>query len=336
MAIVIAAAQFIFNNAGFLTHLQSLYFIPITLQAVPVVYAALTFGFAGSIGTAIWVVILSIPNLIFGQTGLAIFGEIFQLVILVTLSFFMGQRVDREMRSRTKIEAYTAYILRAQEEERQHIARELHDETIQNLALLCRQLDNVEGVNEELSPASIEKVKEARKMAEKAVKDLRDFTRALRPPILDDLGMVASIRSLLVDFIDRTKINGQLRIVGHERRLPRDMEVAIFRMAQEALWNVEHHARANSVIVIITFNEHDFILKVSDDGVGFNAPAVIAVPSTSSKLGLLGMQERAELAGGKMDIQSIPGKGTAIIISIPTLVLSNNQEPEKSQISNKS
>ena len=317
MAILIAAAQFIFNNA-YITHLQSLYFIPITLQAVPVVYAALTFGFAGSIGTAIWVVILSIPNLISGGTGLETFGQIFQLVILVTLSFFMGQRVDREMRSRTKIEAYTAYILRAQEEERQHIARELHDETIQNLALLCRQLDIVESVKEELSPASIEKIKEARKMAEKAVRDLRNFTRALRPPILDDLGMVASIRSLLVEFIDRTEVKGQLRVIGQELRLPRDMEVGIFRMAQEALWNVEHHAKANNVNIVITFKKKETLLQVIDDGIGFNVPAVIGVSSANSQLGLVGMQERAQLAGGKLDIQSSPGKGTSVIISIPT------------------
>ena len=130
MAILIAAAQFVFKATGYLTALQSLYFIPITLQVVPVIYAALTFGFAGSVGTAIWVVVLSIPNLLFGPTGLELFGDIFQLVILVTMSFFIGQRVDRELRARNKIEAYTAHMLRAQEEEKQHIARELHDETI--------------------------------------------------------------------------------------------------------------------------------------------------------------------------------------------------------------
>lgn len=317
MAILIAAAQFIFKTSEYFNSLQSLYFIPITLQVVPVVYAALTFGFAGSVGTAIWVVVLSIPNLIFGSTGLELFGNIFQLIILVTMSIFMGQRVDRELRARNKIQTYTAHVLRVQEEERQLIARELHDETIQNLALLCRQLDGIDDAQEVCTTASKEHLKEARTMAEKLVIDLREFTRTLRPPILDDLGMVASIRRLLVDFIDRTKIKGQLKIIGVERRLPGEIEVGIFRMAQEALWNVEHHAKASNVMVIITFDAHDIILKVTDDGVGFDVPAVISVPSKTSQLGLLGMQERAELAGGKLNIQSSPGKGTSLTITIP-------------------
>ena len=129
--------------------------------------------------------------------------------------------------------------------------------------------------------------------------------------------MVASIRRLLVDFIDRTKIKGQLKLTGVERRLPPDIEVGIFRMAQEALWNIEHHARASNVSVIIAFNEHDVMLKVSDDGIGFDVPAVIGVPSENTQLGLIGMQERAELAGGKLNIVSSPGKGTTVTISIP-------------------
>jgi two-component system, NarL family, sensor histidine kinase DegS len=317
MAILIAAAQFVFKTSGYSTSLQSLYFIPITLLVVPVVYAALTFGFAGSVGTAIWVVVLSIPNLLFGSTGLELFGNIFQLLILVTMSIFMGQRVDRELKARKKIETYTAHVLRVQEEERQLIARELHDETIQNLALLYRHLNGINDAQDAFTPASREQLKEARKIAEKVVTDLRNFTRTLRPPILDDLGMVASVRRLLVDFIDRTKIKGQLKITGVERRLPGDAEVGIFRMAQEALWNVEHHARASNVSVFIIFNPHDVILKVTDDGVGFDVSAVISNPSETSKLGLLGMQERAELAGGKLNIQSSPGKGTSLTITIP-------------------
>ena len=113
------------------------------------------------------------------------------------------------------------------------------------------------------------------------------------------------------------KIKGQLKIIGIERRLPGEIEVGIFRMAQEALWNVEHHAKASNVMVIITFDTHDIILKVTDDGVGFDVPAVISIPSKTSQLGLLGMQERAELAGGKLNIQSSPGKGTSLTITIP-------------------
>ncbi len=444
LAIPIAILNLILANTDYFSSAQELYFIPITLQAVPVVYAALTFGFAGSVGTAGWVVFLTIPNLIFSPSGFARIGEILPLLILVTLAIFIGQRVDRETSSRKKnesakaallaseikyrglfdfsplpillldkndlildanpaggrllnkppetlkgipaqsigikgvakppfsfdnenwweaemvtfenestgpfleptysrvkdlegneitqiilrdvtqehrrqegLKAYTAYMLRAQEEERQHIARELHDETIQSLALLIRQLDSIESKSEGFSLPVSEGLTRARMMAEKAVRELRDFTKALRPPILDDLGAVASIRRLLVDFTDRTNVKGQFFLTGQEKRLSRDTEVGIYRIVQEALWNVEHHARANNVVVNITFLDDEIVLKVTDDGIGFDVPETIEFKSVASRLGLVGMQERSELFGGKLEINSGAGKGTTVIIYIP-------------------
>jgi signal transduction histidine kinase len=444
LAIPIAALHLIFVNTEYFSHIQGLYFIPITLLVVPVIYAALTFGFAGSVGTAAWVVFLSIPNLIFGPPGLERVGEVFQLTILVTMAIFMGQRVDRDSNSRktmanaiaalatsetkyrglfdssplpvllldknniildanpsagillkkspdslkglaarsigftgvldtgvsskdknwwetnlvmnmntgtgsylepiyTKVKdiqgnimtqvilrdvteehrrqeglkAYTAYMLRAQEEERQHIARELHDETIQTLALLCRQLDTLDTSSKGISVPFTQELANARKIAEKAVEELRDFSRALRPPILDDLGAVASIRQLLVDFNERTGVNGQFQIVGEEKRLSRDIEVGIYRIAQEALWNVEHHSKASKVKVTIIFSERDVVLNISDDGIGFDVPAVIGISDASSRLGLVGMRERTDIFGGKLEINSKPGQGTIIVVHIP-------------------
>ncbi|MDP2932129.1 MAG: hypothetical protein Q8O05_06525 [Chloroflexota bacterium] len=101
------------------------------------------------------------------------------------------------------------------------------------------------------------------------VKELRDFTKALRPPILDDLGIVASIRRLLLDFTERAKIEGKLKVVGEERRLPPDTELCIFRIAQEALRNAERHARATRIIVTIAFakNEAMCIFRTKSAGV---------------------------------------------------------------------
>jgi signal transduction histidine kinase len=439
LAIPIAIISWVLINTEYFSHFQGLFFIPITLQVLPVIYAALTFGFAGSVSTAVWVVILCIPNLVMGPGGLERVGVILQLIILVTLAIFIGQKVDRETISRKKhedanaalvsseikyrglfdfsplpillldkdnriidanpagsvllksdpvslkgkvadevgikcvfpgkqhwwecqvvtttaensgpflapsyslvkdprgneitqvilrditqeynrqegLKAYTAYILRAQEEERQRIARELHDETIQSLALLMRQLDDVESKSSGLSSAFTEELGKARKIAEKAVVDLRNFTRALRPPILDDLGVVASIRRLVVDFTERTGVKGQFSLIGEEKRVSRETEVGIYRIAQEALWNVEHHAKAKSVNVRITFREKDIVLNVADDGIGFDVPVIIGIKSAASRLGLVGMQERAEIFGGRLDIASRPGKGTVVTTYIP-------------------
>jgi signal transduction histidine kinase len=439
LAIPIAIISWVLINTEYFAHFQGLFFIPITLQVLPVIYAALTFGFRGSVSTAIWVVLLCIPNLIAGPGGMERVGVLLQLIILVTLAIFIGQKVDRETISRKKheaanaalvsseikyrglfdfsplpillldkdnriidsnpaagillksdpnslkgrladeiglkcvfktnqhwwecevvsveapnagpflaptfslvkdsrgneitqvillditqeynrqegLKAYTAYMLRAQEEERQRIARELHDETIQSLALLMRQLDDVEGKSSGLSPTFSEELGKARKIAEKAVVDLRNFTRALRPPILDDLGVVASIRRLLVDFTERTGVKGQFSLMGEEKRVSRETEVGIYRIAQEALWNVEHHAKAKNVGVSITFRDKDIVLNVTDDGIGFDVPVIIGIKSAASRLGLVGMQERAEIFGGRLDITSKPGKGTSVTTYIP-------------------
>jgi signal transduction histidine kinase len=141
----------------------------------------------------------------------------------------------------------------------------------------------------------------------------------LRPSILDDLGLVASIRRLVLDITDRTGIKAQLKVIGEEYRLSKDVELSLFRITQEALWNVEHHSKAADVRVVVTFNGDAVALEVSDDGVGFNVPPILESISALGKLGLIGMKERADLFGGKLEIQSSPGKGTVVNVSFPVL-----------------
>ncbi len=445
LVIGIAAIHDIIEVGGYAPQLGMLYFVPISLFFVPVVYAALNFGFVGAITTALWAVIITIPNWIFWHEGLERLGVIFQMLIVIALAFFVGQRVDRERRawhraeatatdlkaSRMKyrgifesspiailvldptglileanpaaiilfarnkttlegiriadligtaseqkllgssqngswqadplvlklgdgpelylepaltefsdgegnlaiqvlfrdateehdrqagLKAYTAYVIRAQEEERQRIARELHDETIQSLVLLCRRLDSVQDSSDSLPSSQLDKLQEARKIAEEVVKGLRDFTKALRPPILDDLGVVTSVRRLLADFTERTRIKGQLKVVGETRRLPADTELGMFRIAQEALRNIERHAGATRVAVTVTFAKHEARLDVVDNGAGFSMASSSGDFTASGKLGLLSMQERAELLGGNLKIQSRPGNGTRVTVSAP-------------------
>jgi signal transduction histidine kinase len=237
--------------------------------------------------------------------------------ILVAVAFFVGQRVDRERASRQRAEAYAAYVLHGQEEERQRIARDLHDETIQSLVLVCRQLDSVKDNSPALPPPVSDGLQAARSTVEHVVTELRDFARALRPPILDDLGMVASVRRLLMDFTERTRIEGELKVSGESRRLSPDAEIGLFRITQEALWNVERHAGATRVTVSLLFAHKETSLEVADNGVGFAAAPVPSEFATRGKLGIMGMQERAELLGGRFEIQSSQVKGTRVITSIP-------------------
>ncbi|MDO8687800.1 MAG: sensor histidine kinase, partial [Dehalococcoidales bacterium] len=191
------------------------------------------------------------------------------------------------------------------------------DGTIQSLVLLCRRLDSMHDKGELLPSSVTDRLQEARVTAEEAVRELRDVTKALRPPILDDLGMVTSIRRLLDDFVERTGAKGQQKVVGQQRRLPSDTELGIFRIAQEALRNVERHAKATRVTVTITFAHQEVGLEVADNGVGFSVSSVLGDLITSGQHGLLSMRERAELLGGKFEIQSSFVEGTWVMVSIP-------------------
>lgn len=215
------------------------------------------------------------------------------------------------------LRAYAAHVLRVQEEERQHIARELHDGTVQQLLLVYRQLGSLQDLSDSLPSSLVDMLREARGTTEEVVNELRDFTKALRPPILDDLGLVASVRRLLADFVERTGIKGQLKMIGEERRLPSETELGVFRITQEALRNVERHAKATQLEVTITFAEHEVSLDAHDDGMGFAVPPTPGDFTTSGQLGLIGMQERAKLLNGKLEVRSSPGGGTRVIVSVP-------------------
>lgn len=231
--------------------------------------------------------------------------------------------VTHERQRQAGLRAYAAKIVRLQEEERRRLAQELHDEIVQQLILLCRKLDLIEGSGESFSPRIIDELGVARSSAEEVIKWLREFASNLRPPALDDLGLVTCIRRVLVDFAERAKINGQMTVVGDERRLPPDVELGLFRIAQEATRNVERHARASNVNVALVFGARQVELEVIDDGIGFRLP-LAADFAARGQLGLLGMRERAESLSGSLEIRSSQGDGTRVVVSIPI-----GQEPRR-------
>lgn len=225
--------------------------------------------------------------------------------------------VTAERRNQAGLRAYAAHLLNTLEVERQRIARELHDQTIQQLVLVCRQMENVDEMNGPLTATDATRLKDARKTAEDGVKWLRDFIRTLRPPILDDLGIGASIRRLLADFKERTGTEARFKIAGGVERLSPDKELNLFRIAQEAIWNIEHHASASRVEVGLTFGQRRVSLEVMDNGVGF---AVLPEPTdftAGGHFGLLGMQERAASMGGSLEVRSAPKGGTRLRVVVP-------------------
>jgi signal transduction histidine kinase len=225
--------------------------------------------------------------------------------------------VTAETRRHDRMEAYAAQVVVGQEEERRHIAQELHDGPVQALIHICRQIDELEtGVPGQRSAA----LGDLRTIVEDAVAELRSIAKGLRPPVLDDLGLVASINQVLTEAAERGNFETSFGVTGAARRLPAPVELTVFRIAQEALSNVERHAGANLVAVGLDFESGGLRMLVKDDGAGFD-PSVHEDRESTTSLGVPGMTERAHLIGSRLTIHSAPGSGTTIDLSVPATVL---------------
>lgn len=226
------------------------------------------------------------------------------------------QDVTEDRRQRELVETFAAHVILGQEEERQRISQELHDGPLQNLIHLCRQIDAVDLTSGAMN------TDELRRSTEGLVEEIRSISRGLRPSALDDLGLVASIGQLLTEAERRHRLTTSFGVTGQERRLPSDVELALFRIAQEALSNIERHAAARTVAVGLDFEGGGLRLLVKDDGIGF-APDTSRRTSANQSLGIPGMAERASLIGARLVVRSRPGSGTSIDVRVPAAILTN-------------
>jgi signal transduction histidine kinase len=417
----------------------ALYLLPTSLYFVPVVYAALNFGLRGSLATALWSAVLTLPNTILWHTGLDRVGEIWQMAIVLAVAVFVGQRVDRETTARREaeerererrssearyrglfdnaaeavlilepdrtiaeanaaaatllgqsmdalrgilldrivgptvaeqlvhgtpqevvalvgnserrptwvepivclprasadgavetqlmlhdvtsqherqrdLEAYARNLLAAREEEQRRIGRELHDGPLQSLVLLWRKLDAIDDRGAADRPSVAD---DARELAEATADELRRISRALRPSVLDDLGLAAAIKSEATALARRTGVAVRFVHTGEEARLPTEIELTLLRVAQEALHNVERHAAAGKVLVRLTLEHGQVRLIVRDDGHGLDSLPSASDLLDAGKLGLVGMQERVRLVGGRVSVRTRAGEGTTVDIAVP-------------------
>lgn len=415
----------------------ALSFIPTSLFLIPVIYAALTFGLHGSLPTALWSALLTIPNLLLFHHDADRFGEVWQIGLVVVVAAFVGRRVDHEKRARRQaeereqarreseeryrgifdhavepillldgrgviesaneaagrlfatapgqirgrpigelvevdlragtadtrprtiqpirtagddrvvwvepvlipltggeetggaqlmlrdltpqyerqreLEAYARRTTAAREEERARIARELHDGPVQTLVLLWRRLDALDQLEGE---ARADELQAAQRVAREAADELRRLSRDLRPSILQDLGLTTALRAEASSFSQRSGIVARLVSIGRERRLEPDRELALLRIVQEALRNIEQHARARRAQVRLQYRPGGVRLTVSDDGQGMSDRTRSELVG-DGKLGLIGMGEQARLVDASLSISANPGGGTRLTVDLP-------------------
>lgn len=213
------------------------------------------------------------------------------------------------------IRKLTAHLQNIREEERSHIAREIHDELGQQLTILKMDLSWINkkiGIQDEPVKA---RMKELLIMLDEAVKSVRRISSELRPSLLDDLGLTAAMEWQLTEFEKRFKIKTHFKPGDTEIKLPESIKTPLFRIFQESLTNVALHSKAKKVTVSLSWQNGLIVLSVVDNGVGFDKQNTIA----KKALGILGMQERTLMIGGAYEISGNPGKGTRVVVSIPFL-----------------
>lgn len=207
--------------------------------------------------------------------------------------------------------------INAQEEERVRIARGLHDETAQAISMLIIHLERVEKSMPEGYPALVQRTVEARRLATKLLEDLRKIIWDLRPSILDDLGLIPAIRWYARENLSGAGTEVNFKIPDETVRLPAHLETMFFRITQEAVSNILRHAQANSVTVSFQRIDQAVCLEIQDDGRGFRVEQTADEALSRKQLGLLGIRERVSLVGGELKVESAPGLGTCLNISVP-------------------
>ncbi len=237
-----------------------------------------------------------------------------ELRTVLAMALYKHQAEARLQNGTRQLKALSGRVLEAQELERRRVALELHDELGQALTAIKINLQLGERFKDQ-SPAELNL--ENIRIVEDALQQVRNLATALRPSMLDDLGLAPALKWITEQTASRV---GFVSSFHHERvqvRLAPDIETACFRIVQEALTNITRHAHAKRVDITLHREDDELVLCVHDDGVGFVLEAMRERAVAGGSLGVLGMQERATLIGGQLDIDSAPGQGTMVQLRCP-------------------
>ncbi len=211
----------------------------------------------------------------------------------------------------------SVHLETVREEERRNIAHDLHDETSQVVASLNAHLEAAMGTLPVDASNTKVILRQAQALSINILDQIYKLIYELHPPMLDDLGLVASISWLIDNSLKAAGVKVDFKTAGRVRRLPRQLEATIFRVVQEALSNIVRHAGASNAGVDLHFRKGIITVDITDDGSGFDLEEAMSLKDGLRGFGLIGMKERVELANGTFNIQANPGSGSEINIEIP-------------------
>ncbi|WP_248679435.1 sensor histidine kinase [Sinimarinibacterium sp. CAU 1509] len=221
------------------------------------------------------------------------------------------------VRSERRFRTLAKSVWHVQEEERRRLARELHDGIGQTLTALANQVQRILDDARGAGNLGLEhRLGDALDLTRSALHDTRELSRLLRPTLLDDLGLDAALNWLARTLSERTGLDIELQSALDERRLHPDVETLVFRITQEALTNVIRHACAQSARIVLALKTSALVLRIEDDGSGFDTALLTAAERSGTSSGVRGMRDRAELFGGSIELRSAPGRGTVVQLTL--------------------
>ncbi len=230
-----------------------------------------------------------------------------------------AQRYQEVLTAKQQLEDLSARLMEVQEEERTRLSRELHDEIVQNLAVMKMEIVQAQALVSQRAPDARENLTRARRIADETVRSVRDISLLLRPSLLDDLGLGPALQWQTEEFTRRTGVPCQLEDHGLSDDLPEAVKTCVYRVTQEALRNCEKHSAATSVRVEVTQTETGLEVSIEDNGKGFTESL-----RRPSSLGLLGMRERAYAVGGTIETGNRAQGGAFIRLKLPLVRTGNS------------
>lgn len=218
-------------------------------------------------------------------------------------------------RAQEQSRVYSDQMADAQERERKRIARELHDDALQSLIAINQSIDLAKSWTHSDPERATEMLNLAREQAVETVTSLRNLIGGLRPPALDELGLVAALKMEVGKITD---LSVTVTVQGVQRRLSESRELALFRVVQEVLANTRRHSAATEAEILVNYRTEDVALRIMDNGCGFALPPHLSDLAQKKHYGLIGLQERIHNLGGMVGINSVVGTGTTIDVFLPT------------------
>jgi len=293
------------------------------LFSIPLIYSAVIFWWRGFAITWLLAVLVILPRMVYVEPSW-VYVAINMLYLLMPLMIVLGISIelnwrDKERKALAERESerqnYMSQIFKAQENERQRLARELHDDTTQTMLVIATRAQNL-SANENIknNPQLKEQSEWIKQTAISVADELRRLSLDLRPGILDNLGFEAALR-WLANGLSQNGINANMLCKGTSRKLSAEIDINLFRIVQEALNNIRRHSKATEVFIELEYAPDYIQIAIQDNGTGFFMPAIGDL-TTRGKLGLAGMQQRAHFLNGVLSVNSEPGKGTRVSIRV--------------------